>query len=56
MKKIISILVVISLILSLSVTGFAWALRAPREEEGKKVEMVYVDGKLQPRIVEEKAS
>ena len=26
------------------------------KEEGKKVEMVYVDGKLQPRIVEEKAS
>lgn len=25
-------------------------------EEGKKVEMVYVDGKLQPRIVEEKPS
>lgn len=24
------------------------------KEEGKKVEMVYVDGKLQPRIVEEK--
>lgn len=26
------------------------------KEEGKKVEMVYVDGKLQPRIVEEKPS
>lgn len=26
------------------------------KEEGKKVEMVYIDGKLKPRIVEEKAN
>lgn len=26
------------------------------KEEGKKVEMVFIDGKLQPRIVEEKAN
>lgn len=35
MKKIITLLLILSLVLSLSVTGFAWAVREPR---GEKVE------------------
>lgn len=37
MKKILSVLLVITLTLSLSITGFAWAQRAPRGESLKTV-------------------
>ena len=36
MKKIISLLLIVSLLLALSVTGFAYAIREPRPEEGAK--------------------
>ncbi len=36
MKKLISLLLIVSLTLALSVTGFAYAIREPRPEEGAK--------------------